>query len=96
MDQGIISIILLGIVTEDITHTFQRGSIFEKARNIFKGKVALLHELLNCPLCLSFWVATGVALTSLNFRSAKIGFLILAVHAFCRYAASINFWLNKI
>jgi len=97
MDEGIIGLILLGIVTENITHIFQRGKIFETARNFFEFRLPQVHCLLNCQLCLSFWVAFGVFVAYGFFAAVVLNFyIVLSVHAFARYVGAIHFWLMKI
>ena len=96
MDQGIISIIILAMVAENVTHIFQRGSIFKTVREFFEFRCKLLHDLLNCQLCLSFWVSAGVVVTVLLCPSTKIMFLVFAVHAVPRYIGAAHYWLMKI
>ena len=96
MDQGIVTLIIFGMVAENITHIFQRGSIFKAARDFFLNKSDLIHDLLNCALCLSFWVSAVLWIGVKIFPQASIIVVIFAVHAVARYIGAAHFWLMKI
>lgn len=110
MDANIIQIILLGIVTENITHIFQRGKIFAPIRDFprlkaFRGKNdgeighlgwLYLDELFNCPVCFSFWVAIFTVINWIYCPVMRSFFYCLIVHAVCRYVGNINGKLTRI
>lgn len=98
MAENIISIIMLGVVTENITHSFMYGNIFTPIKNWFHGEdhTGWQYELVNCPLCLSFWVAIGVVIAHLFCPFIGYLFLILMVHGISRYIQTLLFGFNKI
>jgi hypothetical protein len=105
MDQGIVElIVMLAIMTENITYTFLNGSIFSSIRGWVKThnrkELFLLYidELINCQLCLSFWVTCGLVMLERLVSSDIFSgmFIVLAVHAFSRYITSIMDKLNRL
>jgi hypothetical protein len=67
-------LVLLVITTEAITGIVSKSEIFYSLRKWLFGKWQWLHRLVDCPYCLSVWVAA--VLTTLYYLSHVLDFYL--------------------
>lgn len=78
--------ILLGSV--GITIILTQSSIFESLRNKVSKGSELLEELVNCPMCVGFWVGFV-----LHFVGSITGLSIEGTNPFLCFETSLVSWL---
>lgn len=76
MSNTILFIIAI-VLTESITEIVAKSAIFEPLRKLFFEKrknvvFKFIHDILDCPYCLSVWVGTLVGIVLLDIKIVNV------------------------